>query len=311
MTIPLILDTDIGTDVDDLFALALLLNSPEIDLKGVCCVYADVSIRARMVLKLLALRGREDIPVRMGTRQPLLKIQPVYWIGHEGKALLAGEIDAPLPEDILHEHAADFLIRTVQENPNTIHLLCIGPLTNLALALIKAPEIAHQVKHITIMGGVLRGKDHLATSYVEHNIRCDPEAAHIVFTSGAPITLIPLDVTEQVRLTKKDLQAMQARGDAFRNALADELEVWFGHISHHDPTRDFTYMHDPLAAASIIQPDLVKTVPVHLDVELHGRYAAGATLMHSPGVTFPANVEVALAVNASAFEKMLLSRILE
>lgn len=151
MPVRVILDTDIGTDVDDWIALALVLSSTELTLEGVTCVYADVAIRARMVLKLMQLRGYTGgAPVMRGVRDPLLKLDPLFWMGHEGKGLLEPEDSALEPAP---EHAVDYIVRTVMANPGQIHLVCIGPLTNAALAFLREPKLAENLAHLTIMGG--------------------------------------------------------------------------------------------------------------------------------------------------------------
>ncbi|HLZ07252.1 MAG TPA: nucleoside hydrolase, partial [Chloroflexota bacterium] len=126
MAIRVILDTDIGTDVDDCLALAFLLSSPEIQLDAVTCVYGDVLLRGRMARKLLRLAGRADVPVSLGVGKPLLGRVPVYWGGHEGIGLLDAGDEAPLP---LVEPAVDYIVRQVLTNPGQIHLVAIGPLT--------------------------------------------------------------------------------------------------------------------------------------------------------------------------------------
>ncbi len=131
-----IFDTDIGTDVDDILALAFLLGSPEIQLDGVTTVYGDVALRARMVQKLLRLRGVGGIPVHTGVGQPLLGLDPVYWPGHEGVGLLDDDDDLPAPNE---RHAVDFLIEHVMANPGEMTLLAVGPLTNVATAIIREP----------------------------------------------------------------------------------------------------------------------------------------------------------------------------
>jgi len=296
-----ILDTDIGTDVDDCLALALLLLSPELELEGVTCVYGDVDLRARMALKLLALRDLGNIPVLVGARKPLLGLREVYWEGHEGQGLLTPEDDALTPAP---EFAPDYIVRTVMESPDQIHLIAIGPLTNVALAFIKEPRLAQNLAHLTIIGGVLRGQHDLSLPYAEHNIKCDPEAAHLVFSSGAPITLIPLDVTAQVRVNTDGLRRIQAMQTPFHDAVAVQL-------GHYPPfrARGWTNLHDPLAVASVIRPDLLKFIAVHLNVELAGRFTAGATLMRTPTADFPANVQVALEVKAGEFEEFFLTRL--
>jgi purine nucleosidase len=301
MTIQVILDTDIGTDVDDLIALSLLLCSPEVELVGVTCVYGDVLLRARMVRKLLALRDRPDIPVMAGASKPLLGLLPIYWEGHEGEGLLEAEDERLAPAG---EHAVDYLVRTVLENPGRIHLLAIGPLTNVAMAFQREPDLAEKLAHLTIMGGVVRGPEHLDLPYVEHNIRCDPEAAHVVFTSGAPITLIPLDVTTRVLVRRQDIARIRQNDTPFHRAVADQI-VRYPRFSE----RGETFLHDPLAAATVFDENLVTLTPLHVDVELQGRMTAGSTLMRKPTADAPVNAQVALQVDAERFETLLAQRL--
>lgn len=301
MTTRVILDTDIGTDVDDCLALALILCSLELELEGVTCVYGNVLLRARMVLKLLYLRGRMNVPVMMGARQPLLGLQPVYWAGHEGKGLLEPEDENLTPSS---EHAVDFIVRTVMDNPGEIHLITIGPLTNAALAFLREPSLAQNLAHLTMMGGVLRGPNSLDLPYGEHNVRSDPEAAHIVLSAGAPTTLVPLDVTTQVRIRPEEIQRIRSGGTPFHEAVARQVEL-YPYFRNHG----YTFLHDPLAVATVIQPDLVDLQSLHVDVEMEGRHAAGATLMRVPADEAPANAHVALGVTADRFEEFLLSRL--
>ena len=296
-----ILDTDIGTDVDDCLALALILGSPELQLEGVTCVYGDVALRARMVHKLLSLAGRGDVPVRLGAGQPLLGLRPVYWAGHEGEGLLGpGDDQIALSE----EHAVDFLIQSVMNNPGQIHLIAIGPLTNVALAFLKEPRLAQALAHLTIMGGAVRGPDRLDLPYAEHNIRSDPEAAHLVCRSGAPITFIPLDVTTRVRLTSEGLARLRGVGSPFHQAISEQVALYPGFKA-----RGYTTTHDPLAVATVIRPDLVELRTVHVDVELAGQHAVGATLVRAPADIAPANARVGLDVDTERFESFLIDRL--
>jgi purine nucleosidase len=299
--IRLILDTDIGTDVDDALALAVALGSPEIRLEGVTCVYGDVDLRARMVLKLLRLRGRADVPVFAGASRPLLGLRPIYWAGHEGVGLLGRGDESLAPEP---EHAVDYLVRAVMASPGQIHLAAIGPLTNVALAMLREPRLAASLAHLTIMGGALRGPAGLALGYAEHNIKCDPEAAHVVMDSGAPITLVPLDVTTLVSLRREHLPRIEAARTPFHRAIADQLRLY--------PTfarRGSTHAHDPLAIATIVEPALVTTRRLHVDVETAGRVAAGATLMREPAEDAPANAAVALEVDAERAADRVVARV--
>jgi purine nucleosidase len=301
MPIRVILDTDIGSDVDDCLALALILTSPEIELVGVTCVYGDVLLRARMVLKLLALRGRRDVPVMMGARQPILGLRPVYWAGHEGQGLLGPEDEALAPAA---EHAVDFIVRQVMDNPGEIHLVTIGPLTNAALAILREPHLAANLAHLTIMGGAIRGPGALHLPYAEHNVHCDPEAAHAVLSAGAPITLVPLDVTTRVCIGPEGVARIRAGGTPFHDAVAAQVELYPPFRA-----RGYTFLHDPLAVATLIKPGLVGLEPLHVDVELAGRHASGATLARTPTGDAPANAQVALTVDTVGFESLLPERI--
>ena len=298
---PLILDTDIGTDVDDCLALAVILASPEIELLGVTCVYGDVRLRARMVLKLLQLAGRTDVPVMLGAEQTLLGVREIYWPGHEGVGLLE-DGDAALAPD--PEHAVDYLVRTIMARPGELHLLAIGPLTNVALAFRREPRLAQAVRHLTIMGGAMRGTDKLGLPFAEHNIVCDPEAAHVVFASGAPITLVPLDLTTRVSIRPDDVAKIKAVGTPFHDAVARQVELYPRFVEAGS-----TYLHDPLAAAVVVRPRLIETAPLHVAVETQGRVTSGMTVAKLPGGDLPATASVGLSVDVAAAEAFVLDRL--
>ena len=297
----LILDTDIGTDVDDALALALILGSPELRLEAVTCVYGDVELRARMILELLRLRGRRDVPVYLGAQQPLLGRRPVYWAGHEGEGLLEKADASARPEA---EHAVDLLVRRVMESPGEIHLLAIGPLTNVALAFLREPRLPKALKHLTVMGGVWGGPALMSNRYGEHNILCDPEAAHVALSAGAPTTLVPLDVTMRVEVRREHIARIRAGGTPFHEAIADQVERY-----PRFARRGGTQLHDPLAAATIVRPEIVTMTDLHVVVETEGRHAAGMTLMRPPDDKAPANARVALDVEVAAAEEFVVSRI--
>ena len=231
-----------------------------------------------------------------GMRQPLLNKRSVYWAGHEGEGLLTPD-DDHLPYS--PESAVDFIIRSAHENPGQIHLLGIGPLTNIATVLLRDPQIP--LAHITLMGGVARSIDRLDLPYAEHNIKCDPEAAHIVFSSGIPMTVVPLDLTTQVRITREGVARIRAGGTPFHEAVATQLDFY-----PRIRSEGFTNMHDPLAVGSIIDPTFIKTTPVHVDVELSGEYAVAATLMKADPRS---PVQMGISVDIARFEEFLVSRI--
>ena len=297
----IIFDTDIGTDVDDCLALALIFSSPELQLEGITCVYGDVDLRARMVIKLLRLRNHPELPVMVGASEPLLGLRPVFWPGHEGLGLLEPEDEAIEPD---REHAVDFIVRKVMENPGEIHLVAVGPLTNVAMAFLREPQLSERLAHLTIMAGVIRGTADLQLPYVEHNVRCDPEAAHVVLSSGAPITLVPLDVTTKVRITPEGVDRIRSAETAFNEAVARQVDMY-----PRFAEQGYTYLHDPLAVAAVVAPSLLNTKPLCVEVELGGRHTAGATLVRTAAGGESPNIQVALGVDAEAFEEFFLTRI--
>jgi purine nucleosidase len=295
----ILIDTDIGTDVDDILALGLALRSPELELAAITVVYGDVDLRGRMVAKVLALAGAPPIPLGRGVELPLLRQRSVYWPGHEGVGLLDGS--EPTPD---MPHAVDLIIRTVRARPGEITLVPIGPLTNLAAAVILDPAIAPLVKEVVMMGGVAgRGLD-LRLPPVEHNIRCDPEAAAVVFAAGWPITMVGLDVTTRVHLRRDHLAGLAERGGPLVAALADQASRYMDIRG-----RDFTEMHDPLAVATLIDRSLVRAAPMHVAVELRGTYTDGATIVRPPAPDRPANAQVCLDVDADRAIELFLSRV--
>ncbi|MDZ4766154.1 MAG: nucleoside hydrolase [Chloroflexota bacterium] len=296
MITKLILDTDITTDIDDCLALALIVASPELQLEGVTCVYGDVDLRARYTAKLLALCGMTSVPITAGMRLPLMNKRPVYWGGHEGRGFLTPEDDAL---SYSSEHAVDFIVRMVNEQPGQIHLVAIAPLTNVAMAILRDPKLP--LAHLTIMGGVMRGANGLHLPYAEHNIICDADAAHVVFSSGIPTTLIPLDLTTQVRVRRAGMERIRAGGTPFQHAVADQLAVY-----PHFAANDFTYLHDPLAIAMLIDPSLVEFKPVHIDVETNGQHSLGATLMRADDSS---PIRVGVSVDVARFEELFVSRV--
>jgi purine nucleosidase len=296
-----IFDTDIGTDVDDIVALGFLLGSPEIQLEGVTTVYGDVDLRARMALKLLQLRDRDDVPVHTGIRQPLLGLDPIYWPGHEGVGLLSEDDNLPAPSGT---HAVDFLIGHVLANPSEITLLAVGPLTNVAVAIIREPAFAKSLKKLMIMGGKIDSSKN-TWGPGEHNIKCDPEAAHVVFASGAPIDLVPLDVTLRALVRQPGVNALRAVGTPYHTALADQIALYPGFVSRGGST----FLHDPLAAMAIVKPDLLGWTAYNIQVELSGRHTRAMTVARTPDDAHPATARVAMDLDVTGCESLIAKRI--
>jgi len=300
-TRPVILDTDIGSDVDDCLALGVILGSPELELAAVTCVYGDVGLRARMVRKLLRLRGTEGVAVFTGARDTLLKRDAVWWAGHEGEGLL-GPDDVGLEPD--GGDAAGEIARVVRERPGEVHLVAIGPLTNVALALLRDPGLAGALGGLTVMGGCVRGPDRLELPVAEHNIKCDPDAARVVFESGVRVDLIPLDVTTRVAIRKQDVERLHSGGTAYHEAVAGQVERY-----PRFARQGSTFLHDPLAVATLVAPGLVRSVEAHVTVELDGEFTRGMTVVRKPTEDLPANARVALDVDVEAAEALVIERL--
>ena len=300
MPVKVVLDTDIGTDVDDCLALAVLLGSPEVELVGVTCVYADVRLRARMARKLLRLAGRPDVPVYAGLAPPLLGVRPVFWPGHEGVGLLGPDDEALLPET---EDAVDALLRITAEQPGEIRLIAIGPLGNVALAIRRDAGFLDRLAGLTIMGGVFRGPGRWELPIIEHNIVSDPEAAQIVFGANPSCRLVPLDVTRRVVIRPADVERIRGKGTPFLDAVADQIERYprFQQLG-------YTYLHDPLAVALLLDPSLATWEAMRVEVETGGRIAVGQTI-GSIDHERENPVQVALDVDVKRAEEFIVSRI--
>lgn len=295
----IIIDTDIGSDIDDAMALALAMRSPEIKLEGVTTVYGDVDLRAKMAKKMLQFGKIEDVRVYAGINNPLLNNREIWMAGHEGEGLLTDE-------DVIEydaKHAVDFIIETVMNNPREITLVTIGPLTNIAASIIREPKVAENVKEIIMMGGVTRfGDMGPEMRLVEHNIVCDPEAASVVFRSGAPIVMVGLDVTLKVIITEEERRKLHETGDPLNMALSNMMKRWFEYNKEQH-----TYMHDPLTVALVIDRSLVKTRKMKVYVEYDHRPQTGQTLAI---LAEDGNVDVCLDVEQDRFIELLLDRLI-
>lgn len=223
------LDTDIGTDVDDVLALALILGSDEAEVPLVTTVYGDVELRARIVAKAYAAAGRPAPRIVPGRRETLSG-REVWWPGHEGSTI--DDLDTQV-----FTEGGD----AVRELAATDRIVAIGPLTNVAAAV---DEPAPRVADIMLMGGEFdRG-------IVEHNIRCDVAAAQRTFASSAAITVIGLEQTERVRLERSDLDLIGSAGP-LGALLANEMERFWEFAA-----QDYNVPHDPLAVLAVLRPEL-------------------------------------------------------
>lgn len=298
----IILDTDIGTNVDDALALALAIKSNEdIYVRAVTTVHGDVDLRARIALKILRLAGLENIPVAAGISHPLIRDRPILgWCGHEGEGFLTPEDEMLKPS---RTHAVDLIISEIMSMKGEITVASIGPLTNLASAIIREPQIINNVKEAVIMGGVVRLFNGLNLPLREHNIFCDPEAARIVFSSGMPITMVPLDVTHKVRMEREDLNAIRAVKTPLTDTIASMVERYLELVK-----RDYTWLHDPLALAVSINNSLVKTVNAKILVETKGEFTTGQTIA-LPAKPDEKPIKVCVDVDVERFKRFFMERI--
>lgn len=298
----IILDTDIGSDVDDAMALLFALHTPELDIKGVTTVYGDVHMRALIALRLIDLDGKKGIPVAIGSEFPLLRERDIWKDGIEGKGIITGEETDLVP---INESAVDFIIRMVHENPGEIVLVAIGPLTNLAVALIKDPTIIPKIKEIIFIGGMARVSDNsLDVPAIEYNVRCDPEAARFVFRSGIPMVMLGMDVTRRnaTFIDSKDLKKIREVGAPVHLVAATLLEIYWDYIR-----KDGSWMHDALALAFAIDRSLVKTRKLFVEIETKGICTTGLTLVTDQNDR--SNTKVGVSLDEERFLPFFMERV--
>lgn len=294
----LIVDTDIGDDIDDAFALALIIKSPEFDLLGVTTVYKNVELRAKIVKYMLDLANVKDVPVFMGIDKPL-ENDIIYWSYEtetlNGKKRIRHYLDEMENVTVEQTCATDFLLSEVERAPDEITVVALGPLTNLASAYQKNPSAFRKIKQIIMMGGQVAG------AMAEWNIRVDPEAAAIVLSSGVPIKMIGLDVTLHCRLSDETIASFRKMDDPLMKATVAMMNVWMAD-NNKNPT-----LHDALAVASIVH-DCCVFDKRFLRVELDGS-KRGFTIANLVRTNGEPEVEVALGVNPDSFMKFMKKRI--
>ncbi len=293
-----IIDTDIGTDIDDAYALLLALASPELNIKGLTLVHADLQTRARIALKELQLAGRPDIPIVLGESLPVNPERPLCWPGHEGRGLDFSEVEDQVSA-MRPGLAAEFIARSAMEKPGELVLIPIGPLTNVGRAIQQFPREMAQLKGIVCMGSTFNGFGR-ENAGGEHNIHLDPEAADIVLRSGIPLVLVGLNVTTRTSLAKAVVDQLAAAGTPLGEFMAHMTYDWFRVLN-----REVTNMHDPLAVAVSYRSDMVTTVPVRAEVSMDN---PGSIAYFEAGQDSP--VRICTSVNVDAFHDLFYTRII-
>jgi purine nucleosidase len=266
-TRPYLLDCDTG--VDDALALAHLLSDPEVNLVGITTVSGNTSAEqaTENTLRLLTLAGRTEIPVATGEHDFLTHAYDggVPFI-HGDNGL--GNIDLPeATVTAIEETGPEFIVRMAHTYPGELHLIPIGPFTNLAKALELDPELPKLIKHVTVMGGAALAPGNVS-AVAEANIWNDPEAAEIVFNAGWPVTMVGLDITMTELFEESDRQKLLEASGTFTPTLGNVLKLYFD-FYEESMGRSCSALHDPLAvgiATGEITPVVAPIVDVHVDI---------------------------------------------
>ncbi len=303
MTTPIIIDCDPGHD--DAVALMLAVASPEIDLLAVTTVAGNTTLdkTTANAIRVLDVVG-QDTPVGAGADRPLVRDLVVAEHVHGPSGLDGPDLRPPSREpDPLR--AVELIARALEESPRPVTLVPMGPLTNIALFLAVYPELVPKVERIVLMGGSI-GMGNV-TPAAEFNIYVDPEAAARVFGSGLDVTMIGLDVTLQALLRRPDSERLAGGGSVSR--FVSEL---FGFFSQHEPggkALDGAPIHDAVAVAHVIWPDLVETERRHVAIDLGDSERGRTAVDRRPGVAESGKVSVATGIDGARFTKMLVEHI--
>ncbi len=288
-----LLDTDIGDDIDDAFALALALRTPEMKLLGITTTFGDTGLRARLVDRYLTAVGRTDIPVAAG-------------VATSAKNVFTQAAYARRSAQVQHADGVDFLLSQIRRYPGQITLIAIGPLSNVRAAIQRDPETFRKLKRVVLMGGSIhRGYDNALNAHLpaalrqpdpEWNFLCDPAGAKALFASGVPVFVMPLDST-QVHFPEQDLEKLFAHGSPLTDQLALLYHQWLSGSDFHTATPT---LFDPVAVTYAFRPDLCPAKPMRLQIEDNGL---------SRSVDGPPNAQVCLQSDEPGFLKLLLDRI--
>jgi len=317
-----IIDTDPG--IDDALALILAFASPELSVEAITTVAGNVTVaqatrNACLLFELV--NPHPHPPIAIGAIRPMMR--PLRtghgYHGEDGLGELSrfttekGAPRYPEPQQLLAPQSAPALMaELISATPGEIVLICIGPLTNLATAIQAAPMEMAKVKEIVVMGGAIRAPGNI-TPGAEFNLYTDPEAAKLVFTSGLPITLVPLDVTQRVLLRAELIEAVVRHiGSRVTQFVRDTTERLFG-IEHEQTGYAAIPLHDPLAVGVVIDPSLVTRRPFHVEMETGEGPAQGMTIADRRQIKDkwkqPANLQVCTEVDAGRFMALFLERI--
>ncbi|WP_298431614.1 nucleoside hydrolase [uncultured Jannaschia sp.] len=308
MTQKIIIDTDPGQD--DAVAILLALASPELHVLGITAVAGNVplALTAKNARIVCELAGRRDIPVHAGCDRPLARDLVTAEHVH-GKTGLDGP-HLPEPEmPLTSEDGVGFIIETLRAEPAGSVTLCpLGPLTNIATALARAPDIADRIARIVLMGGAYFEVGNI-TPAAEFNIYVDPEAARDVFASGIPITVLPLDVTHKALTTAARVQAFRDLG----TRVGDMVAAWTDFFERFDKEKygsEGAPLHDPCVIAWLLRPDLFSGREINVEIEVDSPLTRGMTVADWWRVTDRApNATFIGGIDADGFYDLLTTRL--
>ena len=297
----IILDCDPGHD--DAIALLLALASPELELLGVTTVAGNQTLEKTTAnaIRVLEFVGRTDISVAAGADRPLVREQVVASNVH-GETGLDGP-DLPPPQSSpVDRHAVDFLADTIREHDGAVTLVPVGPLTNVALLLALHPDA--RPERIVLMGGAVAEGN--VTPAAEFNIWCDPEAAARVFASGIDVTMIGLDVTHKALFTSAHVDRLTGRV----GGMVSELLRFYGEFHRKVYDFDGSPIHDAVAVAHVMRPDLVETKHLNTEIDVEGELCRGRTVVDLWRRTErEPNSHVAVDIDADGFLDLLVERL--
>lgn len=295
----IIIDTDIGDDIDDVLAVVFALSSKELEVLGITTVFGNAPKRAQIAKSLIKVCNRSDIPIYAGSSD-MLNVP----IKEEYTPYLYTDNLAKLKYN--EGHAIDFMAETIMENPNKVTIVTIGPLTNIALLIKEYPEAESKIKSLIFMGGAF------CHHYISWNISCDVDAAKKVFESGIDITAISRDVSLSCVMTEKDIKALGAKNTKSAEYICNMIELWREN-AYYTKSTSLPILFDSLAIYAAFGDEFLKFKYEHVLVEDKGRYTKGMTfvvngeynkfynLKNYPHLHDIPSVRIASEVNVKAF----------
>lgn len=304
----IIIDTDAG--VDDAMSILLALNSQELDIIGFTTVHGNTELHfcTQNVLRILELANRPGIPVSEGTVAPLIREGTFGKYVHGDDGL--GNTNLPAPSiEKSSEHAVDMIIRLVNEFPNEITLVALGPLTNIAVAIAKDRSIVKKIKEVIFMGGTYETLGN-ATPVASANLYHDPHAARIVYDSGIPIVSVGLDACKKFFFTEEQILSFSTSGKIGQFISSISKGIYIDFYSAKLGFRG-CQSNDTPSIGYLIAPELFKTVLHHVDIEICGEFSTGQTVVdHRDFSGKTKNATICIDLDGNKLKEMFMDRVI-